>query len=106
VLVPCLSEKGKLGVYSAKEEEMQKPNVGDIVDIKPISDFEGSEMLGPGRTNLGSDVNPKSFNTDIMNTSIKNNVNTNNLIAVLCNYLPQIYDPLRAPRWASIQAAT
>ncbi|KAJ7825691.1 hypothetical protein B0H14DRAFT_2596379 [Mycena olivaceomarginata] len=59
VLVPCLSEKGKLGVYSAKEEEMQKPNVGDIVDIKPISDFEGSEMLSPGHTNLGSDVNPK-----------------------------------------------
>jgi hypothetical protein len=76
---------------------MQKPNVGDIVDIKPISDFEGGEMLSPGRTNLGSDVNPKSFNTDIMNTSIKNNVNTNNLIALLCNYLPQIYDPLRAP---------
>ncbi|KAJ7708395.1 hypothetical protein B0H14DRAFT_3525555 [Mycena olivaceomarginata] len=63
-----------LELFPFNEEEMQKPNVGDIVDIKPISDFEGSEMLGPGRTNLGSDVNPKSFNTDIMNTSIKNNV--------------------------------
>jgi hypothetical protein len=74
VLVPCLGKKGKLGVYSVKEEEMQKPNVGDIVDIKPISHFEGSEMLGPGHTNLGSYVNPKSFNTNIMNTSIENNV--------------------------------
>jgi hypothetical protein len=68
VLVPSLGKKGQLGVDGAEEEEMQKPDMGNIVDVKAIPQFKEDKSVTPCCTDLGCDINPQTLNANIVNT--------------------------------------
>jgi len=47
---------------------VEEPNVIWVVDIEAMVYFEKNKNIRPSCANLSSDVNPKSFNTDVVHT--------------------------------------
>ena len=54
---------------------MQQPDVFDIIDVKPIVQFQSSEILCASCSNLSGDINPQALDPYIVHTpgvSIRN----------------------------------
>jgi hypothetical protein len=67
MLVPALGKERELAINRGQEEEMEEPNVADLIDIESVAKFENGEALCSICAQLGCYVDPKTFNPHIMN---------------------------------------
>jgi hypothetical protein len=67
MLVPALGKEGELAINRSQEEEMEEPNVADVIDIESVAKFKNGEALCPSCAQLRCYVDPKTFNPHIMN---------------------------------------
>jgi len=72
VLVPWLSKKTELLVNCRQEKQVQQPDVVDVIDVKPIVQFQSGKIVCPHCSNLSSDINPQALNLYIVHTPMVN----------------------------------
>lgn len=49
---------------------MQKPKVVRIIDVQAMMNFQLCKKIGPFAAKLGGDIDPKSFDSDIVDTPV------------------------------------
>ena len=72
MLVPSLCKKSQLAVDGLKKEMVKKPYVVDIIDVETMSKLQGGKELSPICSNLCSNINPETFNPNVMYTPESN----------------------------------